>query len=482
MNTFLYFKSGAIYIQIFNICIMNRTNCSSKNSDNYKILSLVKSYNQMSINKDRFKESLALRAVQVPTAEVPKYLSALQDFLLNRPRISNIVDNESIETRLLLLSETIKDQIPSELKEKVGPREIVQYQLDLSYDSYSAFDILDEVLPVSLPRNYSIVGNVCYISLPGELYNSKATVGEVLLDKLDAESIVTIRNGKVEVLAGKDDIKISMTERDVTINADLTHCLWNSLMEFERDRLLEKFGRDSVVVDVFGGAGALAIRAAKKGSQVIVNDPSADCYNIICDNIKENKASQVYAYNLAPEDLLKKIAERPEKPTEEAAETGDSPTIESLQISDVTDIVLAHESANLELLPKICEMWEHKNALFHVYVTAENKDEAVKQLFRLQCCQITDASLVEFYAVKSVDSTFCISLRLIPDNEEIVSVSGDEPEDRREEMMRDMEFMKNSMNDQTIMSQSMLTSLIGSMIFDQGIPGLKRKSEDDKPS
>ena len=79
----------------------------------------------MSINKDRFKESLALRAVQVPTAEVPKYLSALQDFLLNRPRISNIVDNESIETRLLLLSETIKDQIPSELKEKVGPREIV---------------------------------------------------------------------------------------------------------------------------------------------------------------------------------------------------------------------------------------------------------------------------------------------------------------------------------------------------------------------
>ena len=79
----------------------------------------------MSINKDRFKESLTLRAVQVPTAEVPKYLSALQDFLLNRPRISNIVDNESIETRLLLLSETIKDQIPSELKEKVGPREIV---------------------------------------------------------------------------------------------------------------------------------------------------------------------------------------------------------------------------------------------------------------------------------------------------------------------------------------------------------------------
>ena len=89
---------------------------------------------------------------------------------------------------------------------------------------------------------------------------------------------------------------------------------------------------------------------------------------------------------------------------------------------------------------------------------------------------------MEFYAVKSVDSTFCISLRLIPDNDEIVSVSGDEPEDRREEMMRDMEFMKNSMNDQTIMSQSMLTSLIGSMIFDQGIPGLKRKSGDDKPS
>jgi hypothetical protein len=50
-------------------------------------------------------------------------------------------------------------------------------------------------------------------------------------------------------------------------------------------------------------------------------------------------------------------------------------------------------------------------------------------------------------------------------------------------MMEEMEFMKQSVNDSNVMGQSMLTSMIGSLIFNPNAEvgdSLKRRTDDDK--
>jgi hypothetical protein len=86
--------------------------------------------------------------------------------------------------------------------------------------------------------------------------------------------------------------------------------------------------------------------------------------------------------------------------------------------------VLDSCAENLALLPRICELMEkYEGIRYHVYLQAKTREDAAKQLFRLQCQPLTESSLLDCHMVRGLEDFFCVSLKLIPDNDEIVSES-----------------------------------------------------------
>jgi tRNA G37 N-methylase Trm5 len=168
----------------------------------------------MSIDKAQFNESIPLKAVVVETAKVSSYLHTLEPWLLNRARISNIADTGDLTTRLLLLNPSVLETMPNDLIKAIDDLKLVDHSLDLSYDTYNVFDILDQLLPTTLSRNLVTIGKCVYVNLSSDLLAYKEIIGQVVLEKMDATSVVAFIDREVEVLAGSSDLQVELTERD----------------------------------------------------------------------------------------------------------------------------------------------------------------------------------------------------------------------------------------------------------------------------
>ena len=66
---------------------------------------------------------------------------------------------------------------------------------------------------------------------------------------------------------------------------------WNSRLQGEHARLLQKLSPEDVLCDMFAGVGPFAVPAAKKGLTVYGNDLNPDSYKAMLANAKLNKVS-----------------------------------------------------------------------------------------------------------------------------------------------------------------------------------------------
>ncbi|KAH9838169.1 tRNA (guanine) methyltransferase Trm5 like protein [Teratosphaeria destructans] len=184
---------------------------------------------------------------------------------------------------------------------------LIPYELKLHYDYWTYHDIMSAILPEDdqgeIPSGYNGVGHVAHLNLRDEYLKYKHLIAEILLDKNQGMKTVInkiddvgeeneFRTFKYEVLAGPDDMNVTISEEDCIFKFDYSKVYWNSKLNTEHRRLVNMFEPGSVVCDVMAGIGPFAVPAGKKGSFVWANDLNPDSYTSLEDAIKRNKVSK----------------------------------------------------------------------------------------------------------------------------------------------------------------------------------------------
>jgi len=179
---------------------------------------------------------------------------------------------------------------------------LTMHNIQLSYDYWTADDILNAILPEELlegsPSGFSATGHLAHMNLNDEYLPYKHIIGQVILDKNKRLRTVVnkldtidtqFRFFKMELLAGEPDYVVEHIESDCRFKFDFSRVYWNSRLHTEHARLVNMFQPDELVADVFAGVGPFALPAAKKGCAVLANDLNPESYKYLDINIRDNK-------------------------------------------------------------------------------------------------------------------------------------------------------------------------------------------------
>ncbi|ERF68525.1 hypothetical protein EPUS_05664 [Endocarpon pusillum Z07020] len=193
----------------------------------------------------------------------------------------------------------------AELVEKklVGIR---PYDLKLTYEDWSMHNILDATLPEfeeddkETPAGFSLVGHVAHLNLREQYLPYKHLIGQVLLDKNpnvrtvinkteDVGSTNPYRTFRYEVLAGPDDMDVTVSFSGCDFRFNFAKVYWNPRLHTEHERLISRFREGEAVCDVMAGVGPFAVPSGKKRVFVSANDLNPDSNAGLNYAIKKNK-------------------------------------------------------------------------------------------------------------------------------------------------------------------------------------------------
>ncbi|KPI36164.1 tRNA (guanine(37)-N1)-methyltransferase [Cyphellophora attinorum] len=187
-----------------------------------------------------------------------------------------------------------------------GVVHVHNYDLKLGYEDYSMQSILDAILPSmpedeqETPAGFAQVGHVAHLNLRRQYLPYKHLIGQVLLDKnpqirtvinklLDVGTESAFRTFPYEVLAGDDDLDVTVSESQCTFCFNFGKVYWNSRLGTEHARIVDKFSEGEAVCDLMAGVGPFAVPAGKRRVFVYANDLNPDSFAGLQDAITRNK-------------------------------------------------------------------------------------------------------------------------------------------------------------------------------------------------
>lgn len=188
-------------------------------------------------------------------------------------------------------------------------------KVTIGYDDMSASEVMRYFLPegCEIPGSFEGVGHIAHLNLRDELLPFKYLIGQVIIDKNPNIRTVVNKVGTItseyrvfdmEILAGEDTTVTEVKQHGYRFKLDFRKVYWNSRLEAEHKRLVEKWFRPGdVVLDAMAGIGPFAIPAAKKGCTVYANDLNPDSYKWLVQNTKLNK-TDIFCYNLDAREFL----------------------------------------------------------------------------------------------------------------------------------------------------------------------------------
>lgn len=141
---------------------------------------------------------------------------------------------------------------------------------------------------------------IAHVNLREQFLPYKYLIGQVLLDKVvtvrtvinkteDVGSNNVFRTFPYEILAGDNDMNVSTMESDCEFRFDFSKVYWNTRLNTEHTRIINKFKKGEAVCDAMAGVGPFACPAGKKEVFVWANDLNPDCYTALSEAIKRNK-------------------------------------------------------------------------------------------------------------------------------------------------------------------------------------------------
>ncbi|EDV39829.2 uncharacterized protein Dana_GF20072 [Drosophila ananassae] len=264
------------------------------------------------LQRERFQKSVPIPRLRIPEAHVQRVMPLLKKFLLKMDHLHPVRALES--TREILLHPTpIKDwdSLPTEdlQKRDVTKEHFIISDLELSYDNWSANEILKSVLPAEEEglTSYSRIGHIVHLNLRDHLLPYKQLIGQVFLDKLpNCRTVVnkaatidnTYRNFQLELICGEEDYQVETKENGVPFEFDFSKVYWNPRLSTEHERIVKALNAGDVLYDVFAGVGPFSVPAAKKRCHVLANDLNPVSFQWLQHNAKRNKClSHIQMFN-----------------------------------------------------------------------------------------------------------------------------------------------------------------------------------------
>lgn len=202
-----------------------------------------------------------------------------------------------------VVSELVKQQLIS----------VVPFDLHLDYTYWTYHDVISSILPEDeqgeIPSGFSTVGHVAHLNLRDDYLKYRHLIAEILIDKNPGVTTVInkiddvgeeneYRTFRYEVLAGPDDLNVTISEENCTFKFDYSMVYWNSRLNTEHRRLVNSFEEGEAVCDVMAGIGPFAVPAGKNRVFVWANDLNPDSYVSLKDAVTRNKvAAYVRPFN-----------------------------------------------------------------------------------------------------------------------------------------------------------------------------------------
>jgi tRNA (guanine37-N1)-methyltransferase len=285
------------------------------------------------LDRSHFQKTVLISAATVfdikDTSFLKKSLESTNETLSLWPIKNFVPDSEVPGAKCLLLKpsvrpterETWSDTL-KELSDK-GKIKVHPFELKLSYNDWSMKTILDAVLPEmdpeesETPAGFSTVGHLAHVNLRKQYLPYKSLIGQVLLDR--NPKITTVINKKddvgtesefrtfpYEVLAGEDNVDVLITAHDCEFKFNYGQVYWNSRLDTEHLRMIEKFKPGEAVCDVMAGVGPFSVPAGKRKVFVWANDLNPDGFKALKWAIDRNDVRRyVKAYNQDGRDFIR---------------------------------------------------------------------------------------------------------------------------------------------------------------------------------
>ncbi|KAE8149975.1 hypothetical protein BDV25DRAFT_129962 [Aspergillus avenaceus] len=287
------------------------------------------------LDRSFFKKTVPLSAATVfKNSDISRVRGELHKSrdLLGLPRLASIreVKVDDQVRKCLLLREGIKfddattwSPKVSELVEK-GAVGVDRFDLTLEYDYWNYVDIMNAILPEELleeiPQGFTQVGHVSHLNLREQYLPWKHLIAQVIKDKNptlrtvirkteDVGAHSQFRTFPFEFLAGDEDMNVVQHEQDCEFRFDYSRVYWNSRLETEHRRLVNKFNPGEMVCDVMAGVGPFAVPAGRKKIFVWANDLNPHGYEVMQDAVKRNKADKfVTPFNSDGREFIRRSA------------------------------------------------------------------------------------------------------------------------------------------------------------------------------
>jgi tRNA (guanine37-N1)-methyltransferase len=143
---------------------------------------------------------------------------------------------------------------------------------------------------------------------------------KTVINKTESVGAVSeFRTFPFEVLAGENDLNVVVNEQGCAFHFDFARVYWNSRLETEHRRLVNKFKPGELVCDVMAGVGPFAIPAGKKKIFVWGNDLNPYGFEVMEDTIVRNRVEGfVKAFNMDGRAFIRKTSKLMQGPTHKA--------------------------------------------------------------------------------------------------------------------------------------------------------------------
>jgi tRNA (guanine37-N1)-methyltransferase len=253
------------------------------------------------LDRSAFDETLDLVALRIPAKLCTEYLRELKGVIFSRSRMKRIFNDNSEggkDKRLVLLKPEITlddfkagggggiQQQHIDFVTRHGG-EPVPFSLQLGYENLGVDEVLKAVLPqgVEVPSSFEQAGHVAHVNIRDEVLPYKQVIGQVILDK-NYPQIKTVVNklGQIsneyrtfplEVIAGQQDLHVSLKESGANFSFNFADVYWNSRLQMEHKRVIDLIRARSatsveplVVADMMAGIGPFAVPLAMPFSDV----------------------------------------------------------------------------------------------------------------------------------------------------------------------------------------------------------------------
>ncbi|KAK7281677.1 hypothetical protein RIF29_09872 [Crotalaria pallida] len=278
------------------------------------------------LDESKFEEHFKLWALRIPCPQCKAATRILNGYLLDKPRVKPVTEDPSCpKSRYLVLSEKVRSQDLSEIPEEkldelkgLCEFEVLPYSLTLGYSYWSADQVLKQILPPGVEKNYPRIKTI--VNKVGTITNE-------------------FRVPEFEVLAGEHDMITEVKQYGATFKLDYSLVYWNSRLEHEHRRLVSQFRAGETICDMFAGVGPFAIPAAQKGCIVYANDLNPDSINYLGVNAKINKVGdRIFLYNMDARKFMSQMMEVPSSEIKLESNVPILETCETCKIQDHTDL------------------------------------------------------------------------------------------------------------------------------------------------